>query len=170
MPRESSAGRKRRKYITAEKHHLLLDRYAAGMTFDKIAEELGYANKSNAYRAMQTALRERAKERAELADQQLELIFTRYDRLLDHHMARAVDETLPPIDAARAAGVVLQITDRIVKLLGLDQPQQVQVSVTYDDLDREINELASKVLNSARADGVDLDAPIIESLAAGSPE
>ena len=39
MPRESAVGRKRRKYITAEKHHLLLDRYAAGMTFDKIAEE-----------------------------------------------------------------------------------------------------------------------------------
>lgn len=142
----------------------ILDAYLAGKTLDGMAKELGYANRSSMWRALQNALRARAKERAELADEALELQLSRFDTLLDTHMRIALDES-KPLDAARSAGVVLQIMDRQCKLLGLDQPQRHEVHVTtVDDVDREIAELAAKLTDKARTEGADLDVPVIEAL------
>lgn len=142
----------------------LLDAYLAGKNFPEMAKELGYANKSNAFRALKSALVQRAKERADLADHVLEMILGRFDKLLETHMRIATDES-KPLDAARSAAIVLQTCDRIIKQFGLDQPQQHTVTIaTVDDVDREIAELGQALVDKARADGVDLQLPILEAV------
>ncbi|URC17617.1 terminase small subunit [Gordonia phage Tardus] len=146
-----------------EKQTKLLELYIQGHKFADIAKEVGYANRSNAYIALQTVLKQRAQERAQLADHVLEIQLERFDLLIATHMQIATDKS-NPLDAARSATVVLQISDRITRLLGLDQPQRHEVTVAVDDVDREIAALADAIMVKARADGVDVTAPILESL------
>lgn len=147
-----------------EQHIKLLDAYLAGKNFPEMARELGYANKSNAFRALKSALDQRVKERAELADYVLEMILGRYDKLLETHMQIATDQS-KPLDAARSAAIVLQTCDRMIKQFGLDQPQQHTVTVTtVDAVDQEIAEMAKALRDKAVDDGVDLELPIIEAL------
>ena len=146
------------------KHAAVLESFVSGKTYTEIADEHGYSSRAGAYNALQAALKERAKERAELADVALELILSRYDKLLEVHTAIAVDKS-DTLAAARSARIVLETSDRYVKLLGLDQPQRHEVVVTHDDVDREIAELTAALMNRAKADGADLDVPVLEALA-----
>lgn len=142
----------------------VLQRFVAGEHIDVIASECGYASRQNAYRAVRNALKRRAAERKELADEALELMLSRLDRVLESHMRIATDET-KPAHAARSAMIVLHTLDRIAKYVGLDQPQRTESSITtVDDVDREIAELAAKLTAKAKADGADLDVPVIEAL------
>lgn len=82
----------------------------AGRDYDQIAVELGYANRSGAWRAVQRALRKR---RDVLAGEHLQLELERLDALQD-----------APWDAAvggdpKTIGAVLKIVDRRCELLGL---------------------------------------------------
>ncbi|MFZ2488667.1 MAG: hypothetical protein WAZ19_11140, partial [Anaerolineae bacterium] len=69
-----------------------------------------------------------------------------------------------------------QVLDSMTKLMGLDQPQRAEVTVhTVSDIDREIAGLAEQLRQKARADadaaGVDdLDTPVLDALAEGTPE
>ncbi|AMS02993.2 helix-turn-helix DNA binding protein [Gordonia phage Leonard] len=147
----------------ANKHAKVLESFVSGKTYSEIAAEHGYSSRASAYNALKDALKARAKERAELADVALEMILSKYDKLLEVHMALAVDTT-DSLAATRAARIVLETSDRYVKLLGLDQPQRHEVVVTHDDIDREVAELTAALMAKAKADGADLDVPVLEAL------
>lgn len=161
---------KRTNVRRAEQQAKLVEAYVRCNSLDEVAKELGYHNKSNVHRALQVALKARAKERAELADQALERHISRYEYLIGKHMDDA-DKCFNKGDtlgAARSTKAVLDLGERIERLTGLDQPQrhEITVTATVDDLDREIAELASKLTAKAKADGVDLDLPVTEAVIA----
>jgi hypothetical protein len=119
-----------------------------GATFPHIAEQLGYNSRQAAWADYQSALREAAAE-------------------YDDDIADARTFELERIDAVIAAAwefadagdikaldVLLKCIDRRAKLLGLDKPVQVELSL--DMLETEIARLDA-VIEEARAAGEDVD-------------
>ena len=97
-----------------EKQRKALELRKAGVKLDTIAEQLGYADASGAYRAIISALKKTLQEPAdELRKMELERLDNMLFRL--EHSIRAGD----PV-AIRTA---LAIQDRRAKYLGLDTPQ-----------------------------------------------
>lgn len=87
-----------------------LELRAAGLQYDAIASQLGYANKSHAWKAIDALLRGRA---AEHGDRVLDLELLRLDLVQRGSMAGALRGD------ARAAGTVLRAMDHRAKLTGL---------------------------------------------------
>lgn len=85
----------------------------AGKQYVEIAEALGYANHSGAYRAVQTALK---KTLQEPADEVRKLELSRLDTLL----SELWEKNDRPIYVDR----ILRIMERRSKLLGLDAPEK----------------------------------------------
>lgn len=121
-----------------DKEVKVLELRRAGLTWQRIAEEVGYADHSGAYvaykRAMKRVLQQPAEE---LRNAELD----RLDRLQLAVWQKAMrGET-------NAIGSVLRIMERRAKLLGLDAPQKIQAEVmNYDagsgNLDAEVERFA----------------------------
>ncbi len=116
-----------------------------GLTWDEIAEEVGYANRSNAYRAVARLL-ERVE--GEKVEDYRQLMSARYDDLYRR--------TISALDTADAEGQLMGksqllaagrgIVDSIVKLHGLAAPQKADVTVhTKADVDAEVQALLDKL-------------------------
>lgn len=104
-----------------EKEIQIIELRRAGVTWEKIAREVGFKNASGAYKMYQRAAERMVRPHLEeYRDMQL-------DRLERMHMAvwpRAKDGDLRAIDTA------LRIGDREAKLLGLEAPTKIQAEVT----------------------------------------
>lgn len=116
-----------------------------GLTWDEIAEEAGYANRSNAYRAVSRLL---ARVEGENVENYRQLMSARYDDLYRR--------TIIALDTADAEGQLMGksqllaagrgIVDSIVKLHGLAAPQKADVTVhTKADVDAEVQALLDKL-------------------------
>jgi hypothetical protein len=106
-----------------------------GLTFDAIANEVGFSGPSGAWQAYQRIRHEVIFESIDDA-RQLELM--RLDELQVAVWDRAVNGELP------AAHCVLKIMDRRAKLLGLDKPEKVEVNkwdFNAEDLDAEVQRI-----------------------------
>lgn len=92
----------------------------AGYSYDEIAEQLGYANRSGAWKAIQGVL---DAQLVEGVSQYRRLELARLDALQSAHWTEATAE-----GSTKAADLILKIMDRRMKLLGLDQipPPQEQ--------------------------------------------
>ena len=113
--------------IDKEKRVLELKR--SGATWDAIAEVVGYANASGAFKAYQRAMVRTLQQPAEeLRDAEID----RLDRLQRAFWFQAIgDRDNEP--NLRAADFILKVIDRRAKLLGLDAPTKIQAEVvTYD--------------------------------------
>ena len=113
--------------IDKEKQVLELKR--SGATWDAIAEVVGYANGSGAFKAYQRAMTRTLQQPAdELRDAEID----RLDRLQRAYWFEAIgSKDQPPVH--KSAEIVLKIIDRRAKLLGLDAPTKIQAEVvTYD--------------------------------------
>lgn len=99
------------RIAAAEKRARALELRKAGATYEKIAEHLGYANRGNAQRAVQTALRDIT---AENAKEVLAIELERLDSILVGLWGNARSGHLGSIDR------VLRIMERRSKYLGLD--------------------------------------------------
>jgi hypothetical protein len=109
-------GKLDRAITEAARTRQALELRLAGLTFEQIAQRLGYANKSGAYKAIARALRERVAEPAEAlrAVQQ-----ARIEALISSHWPAAQGGDL------RATDRVIKLLEREAKLLALDQqPEQ----------------------------------------------
>ena len=110
---------------TAERERKALELRKAGATFDQIAEQCGYADKSGAFYAIKRALSDivpPAVEELRTLDSE------RLDRLLLAVWKQALDGDLKAVDRA------LRILDQRARLLGLNAPVQVGLNgevVTY---------------------------------------
>ena len=82
----------------------------SGMSYDDIAKELGYANRSGAWKAVQAALKE---HEAEAVDEYR----VRQVLALDEMQSRVWGEALA--GDTKAIGTVLRVIDQRCRLLGL---------------------------------------------------
>lgn len=92
---------------------------ATGMDYTQIAQQLGYHDRSGAYKAIRSAL---AAEQAEAVDELRQLECERLDRLQGSMWDAALEGDIPAVDR------VLKVIAARVRLLGLDQNTDKQVS------------------------------------------
>jgi hypothetical protein len=118
-----------------------------GATFPQIAQQLGYNSRQAAWADYQAALRDAA---AEYDDDIADARTFELERL-DAIIARAWE--FADAGDIKALDVLLRCTDRRAKLLGLDRPVQVELSL--DALETEIARLDA-VIDAARAAGEDV--------------
>lgn len=116
-----------RRIEAAERRAKALELRKAGATYDQIANQLGFSNRGNAQRAVQTALKEIT---AEPAREVITLEVERLDAMLLGLWPRARKGDLGAIDR------VLRIQERRARLLGLDSP--ARLSVEAENLGEEI--------------------------------
>jgi hypothetical protein len=110
-----------------------------GLTFDAIANEVGFSGPSGAWQAYQRIRHEVIFESIDDA-RQLELM--RLDDLQVAVWDRAINGELP------AAHCVLKIMDRRAKLLGLDKPEKIEVNkwdFNAEDLDAEVQRIVDMI-------------------------
>lgn len=132
-----------------ETERRVLELRLAGLTFDRIAKELGYASPSGAWYAMKRALTRTLQEPAdELRRQEAE----RLDRMLSGLWAEATRGNTAAIQTA------LKVMERRARLLGLDAPAKTEQTVTvYDgggEVERAIRELALELDAQAAKRGI----------------
>jgi transposase-like protein len=90
-----------------------------GLGYEEIARQLGYADNSGAYKAVQAGMKDAGRERSvELTDLEVE----RLDRLNQSHWKAAVNGD--PVATDR----ILKIMKRRAELLGLDAPTKTDIT------------------------------------------
>jgi hypothetical protein len=112
-------GRKNRALAT-ERQRQALELHRTGVGYQAIADRLGYAGPSGAYKAVEAALR---KTLQPPADELRTLELERLDLMHQALWPRAVAGNLRAVDR------VLSIMKRRSRLLGLDAPKTLAVSV-----------------------------------------
>lgn len=164
MPRGTS---KRTDAVNALRRGEMLDMWLRGHTYRQIATHFDLADHATVVRQVQREIRDRAEQRADLADQAIELQLQRIEQILQTHMRIATNEN-EPLHAARSARIALEAIDRLNRMLGLDQPQRHEVTVTtVDAIDQEIARLTAKLTGHAEANGIDLgELPTLQQIAA----
>lgn len=113
--------------------------HASGATYEEIAQILGYADKSGAYRAVMRALKKRAKETNDLRDEMIagELETTRL-------IIRGLIPAVVKDGNARSAEVLIKALERRANLMGWNAPTRVDHKIT-DQLTAEIAELVESM-------------------------
>ena len=141
-------GRSKVKPETLEKEKKVLEFRRGGLTFDLIAERLGYASASGAHKAYLSACNRIVYEDV------VEVRKSEMDRLDIAQAAIWGDLTdTQNVDANTRARLVLaliKIMERRARLLGLDMPTKAQVEVSIydrDTIDAEVQRLVA-ILNS----------------------
>ena len=140
-------GKSRVKPETLEKERKVLEFRRGGLTFDLIAERLGYASASGAHKAYMNACNRIVYEDV------VEVRKSEMDRL---DIAQAAiwgdltDFNVDPNTRARLVLALIKIMERRARLLGLDMPTKAQVEVSIydrDTIDDEVKRLVA-ILNS----------------------
>lgn len=103
-------GRHRNRALAAERRRRAVGLALVGVTYQAIADELGYANRGTVYRIVQEALRARE---AQDVDELRHLEVARLDAIQRTFWGPALSGD------ASAAAVVLRVLDRRCRLLGL---------------------------------------------------
>lgn len=116
-----------------------LELFLAGKTYQQIAKTVGYADRSGAWQAVQTALTDLAERNKELAGHALAIVLAKLDRLW-----AAQDEAAQSGDT-KAAALCLQMIDRYIKLHRLDHIQVDHTITTRSELDAEIETLVARL-------------------------
>jgi hypothetical protein len=132
----------------------------AGTSYTNIAKVLGYASATRARLAVERVLAASA-DSPEDRDQQRVLSDKRLNRLLQSVMGKAVDPTDPEHLAYNARA--LAITDRIMRLWGVDAPAQVQITPTDEHLQQYVAHMMALARKEPEAEEADiLDADVVE--------
>lgn len=139
---------------TIEKEAKVLELRRGGLTFDLIAQRLGYASASGAYKAYQNACNRI------VYDDVVETRKVEMDRLDIAQAAiwgNVVQGEVPSVIA------LIRIMERRAKLLGLDMPTRTQIEVNVyeqDAIDAEVKRLVALLDSGAQSA---LDAPVSET-------
>jgi hypothetical protein len=121
------------KIVAVERQRQALELRLAGLTFEAIAQRIGYSNRSSAADAVTAALRATVQVPA---DDLRELECERLDSLLNAMWPKAVGGSHLAVDRC------LAIMERRSRLLGLDAPLRVrQEVITAADIDRAIRQM-----------------------------
>ena len=139
---------------TLEKEAKVLELRRGGLTFDMIADRLGYASASGAHKAYVTAC-----NRIVYAD----VVETRKIEMDRLDIAQAAIWTNVIAGEVPSVIALMKIMERRARLLGLDMPTKAQIEVNiyeHDAIDSEVKLLVA-ILDSQQTSA--LDAPISEN-------
>jgi hypothetical protein len=130
----------------ADRQRRAMDLKLAGATFEQIAQQIGYADASGAYRAVQRGLTETQRP---AADELRETFSRRLDRLLLAVWPQAVHGDLKAVECAR------RLVDQQAKLHGANLPVKSEVDVTVTErsaADAALDELVAELERRARTE------------------
>lgn len=121
-----------------DKETKVLELRRAGLTWQRIAEEVGYSDHSGAYAAYKRAMKRTLQQPAdELRQQELD----RIDRLQLAAWPKAMQGHIQSI------GIIVRLMERRARLLGLDMPIRIEQDITTweggDTIDRAVRDLAN---------------------------
>ena len=121
-----------------DKEIRVLELRRMGFTWQRIAEQVGYADHTGAYAAYKRAIKRTMQQPAdELREQELD----RIDRLQLAAWPRAMEGD------SRAILTIVRLMERRAKLIGLDKPIKIEQEITTwdgnDTIDRAVRELAA---------------------------
>lgn len=159
-----SAGDFERSIDNAERDNSAAKLRAQGWSYERIASELGWHDRSGARKAVQRAIvatvREAGDELRVLELERLDRLYEKAWEILErvhyaHGNGRVVMlDNVPVLDdgpTLAAMDRMLKIQERRARLLGLDAPVTVRHQ-TIDALDAEIAELETRIAGRAAAD------------------
>ena len=127
----------------------VLELRRAGFTFQRIAEEVGYASPSGAHRAFERIMtRHLPQAIAEHRWQELD----RLDRMQVALWPRAMKGD------DKAINTIVRLMERRARLVGIDAPQRIQAEVVNYDGTRDIDGDIERIVNLIR--GVDSSQPL----------
>lgn len=120
-----------------DREYKVLELRRAGLTWQRISEQVGYADPSGAYAAYKRAIKRTLQQPAdELRQAELD----RLDRLQLAAWPRAMQGDTQSI------GTIIRLMERRARLLGLDMPVKITQDVTVwdggDSIDRAVRDLA----------------------------
>jgi hypothetical protein len=127
----------------------VLELRRAGFTFQRIAEEVGYATPSGAQRALERIMTRNVPQAPE------EFRWQELDRL-DRMQVALWPRAMKGDD--RAIGTIVRLMERRARLVGIDAPQRIQAEVVNYDGNRDIDGDIERIVNIIR--GVDLSQPL----------
>ena len=127
----------------------VLELRRAGFTFQRIAEEVGYATPSGAQRALERIMTRNIPQAPE------EFRWQELDRL-DRMQVALWPRAMKGDD--RAIGTIIRLMERRARLVGIDAPQRIQAEVVNYDGTRDIDGDIERIVNLIR--GVDSSQPL----------
>jgi AraC-like DNA-binding protein len=127
----------------------VLDLRRAGFTFQRIAEEVGYATPSGAQRALERIMSRNIPQAPE------EFRWQELDRL-DRMQVALWPRAMKGDD--RAIGTIVRLMERRARLVGIDAPTKIQAEVVNYDGNRDIDGDIERIVNLIR--GVDSSEPL----------
>lgn len=127
----------------------VLELRRAGFTFQRIAEEVGYATPSGAQRALERIMTRNIPQAPE------EFRWQELDRL-DRMQVALWPRAMKGDD--RAIGTIIRLMERRARLVGIDAPQRIQAEVVNYDGTRDIDGDIERIVNLIR--GVDSSEPL----------
>ena len=127
----------------------VLELRRAGFTFQRIAEEVGYATPSGAQRALERIMTRNVPQAPD------EFRWQELDRL-DRMQVALWPRAMKGDD--RAIGTIVRLMERRARLVGIDAPQRIQAEVVNYDGNRDIDGDIERIVNLIR--GVDLSQPL----------
>jgi hypothetical protein len=127
----------------------VLELRRAGFTFQRIAEEVGYATPSGAQRALERIMTRNVPQAPD------EFRWQELDRL-DRMQVALWPRAMKGDD--RAIGTIVRLMERRARLVGIDAPQRIQAEVVNYDGNRDIDGDIERIVNLIR--GVDLSKPL----------
>ena len=127
----------------------VLELRRAGFTFQRIAEEVGYATPSGAQRALERIMTRNLPQAPE------EFRWQELDRL-DRMQVALWPRAMKGDD--RAIGTIIRLMERRARLVGIDAPQRIQAEVVNYDGTRDIDGDIERIVNLIR--GVDSGEPL----------
>jgi len=127
----------------------VLELRRAGFTFQRIAEEVGYATPSGAQRALERIMTRNVPQAPE------EFRWQELDRL-DRMQVALWPRAMKGDD--RAIGTIVRLMERRARLVGIDAPQRIQAEVVNYDGTRDIDGDIERIVNILR--GVDSSEPL----------
>ena len=116
----------RRSILTRQKGQEAVKLRQAGATHLQIANQLGYASESGAYKAVMRELQETAHDQSEGTEAVRQLELNRLDQMLFTLYPQILQGDQGAINTA------LRIEERRASLLGLDAPKQFEARVRVD--------------------------------------
>lgn len=145
-----------------DKEIRVLELRRVGLTWTRIAEEVGYADHTGAYAAYKRAIKRTMQQPAdELREQEID----RLDRLQVAVWPSAMKGD------TRAILTIIRLMERRAKLLGLDKPIKIEQEITTwdgnDTIDRAVRELAA-LLTADDATGTS-ESPMAELVSESEP-
>ncbi|MGY4103446.1 hypothetical protein ACW2Q0_28365 [Nocardia sp. R16R-3T] len=132
---------RRKSAALATRREEALALYLSGKTYQQVADELHYYDRSTAYRAISTALAESAARTDQLAEQARPIFLAKLEMLWRVNWERHEASGDP-----RAGELCMKVLDRFARLHGLDAPVKVEATVvTRTQLDADIEQLLAAV-------------------------